>query len=70
MVNAQIASCGVRDVALMVQAAELSPGDRVLEVDTGSGHAAAVISQIAREVHTPGRGQPRLSNVHAHRETK
>src|SRR5579859_6556422 len=39
-------------VALMVEAAELKPDDRVLEVGTGSGYAAAVISQIAHEVYT------------------
>jgi len=39
-------------VALMIEAAELKPSDRVLEVGTGSGYAAAVISQIAREVYT------------------
>jgi len=39
-------------VALMVEALELKPGDRVLEVGTGSGYAAAVISRIASEVYT------------------
>jgi protein-L-isoaspartate(D-aspartate) O-methyltransferase len=39
-------------VALMVEAAEVKPGDRVLDVGTGSGYAAAVLSQIAREVYT------------------
>ena len=38
-------------VALMIEAAEVSPGDRVLEVGAGSGYAAAVMGQIAREVH-------------------
>src|SRR4051812_25629616 len=33
-------------VALMIEAAEVKPGDRVLEVGTGSGYAAAVASQI------------------------
>ena len=37
-------------VALMIQAAELAPGDRVLEVGAGSGYAAAVMSRIARQV--------------------
>ena len=37
-------------VALMIQAAELATGDRVLEVGAGSGYAAAVMSRIAREV--------------------
>ena len=39
-------------VALMTQALELTPSDRVLEVGTGSGYAAAVLAKIAREVYT------------------
>src|SRR4051795_6888617 len=39
-------------VALMLEAAEVRPGDRVLEVGTGSGYAAAIASRLAREVHT------------------
>ena len=37
-------------VALMIDAAGIGPGDKVLEVGAGSGYAAAVIGQIAREV--------------------
>ena len=37
-------------VALMIAAAGIGPGDRVLEVGAGSGYAAAVISRVAREV--------------------
>jgi len=37
-------------VALMIQAAELATGNRVLEVGAGSGYAAAVMSRIVREV--------------------
>src|SRR5882757_8409275 len=37
-------------VALMIEAAEIDEDDRVLEVGTGSGYAAAVVAQIAREV--------------------
>lgn len=37
-------------VALSAQAAALCPGDRVLDVGTGSGYAAAVYAQIAAEV--------------------
>src|SRR5438105_8198641 len=44
-------------VALMTEAAEVKPGDRVLDVGTGSGYAAAVLSQIAREVYTIERHQ-------------
>lgn len=37
-------------VALMAEAAELAPGDEVLEVGAGSGYAAAVLSRIAAHV--------------------
>jgi protein-L-isoaspartate(D-aspartate) O-methyltransferase len=37
-------------VALMIQAAEIKPGDKVLEIGAGSGYAAAVISRIAGKV--------------------
>jgi protein-L-isoaspartate(D-aspartate) O-methyltransferase len=37
-------------VALMIQAAEIKPGDKVLEIGAGSGYAAAVISRIADKV--------------------
>jgi protein-L-isoaspartate(D-aspartate) O-methyltransferase len=39
-------------VALMTEALELTPDDRVLEIGTGSGYAAAVLSRIARWVYT------------------
>jgi protein-L-isoaspartate(D-aspartate) O-methyltransferase len=39
-------------VALMTQLAELEPDDVVLEVGTGSGYQAAVLSEIVREVYT------------------
>jgi protein-L-isoaspartate(D-aspartate) O-methyltransferase len=39
-------------VGLMVEALQLASGDRVLEIGTGSGYAAAVIARIAREVIT------------------
>lgn len=37
-------------VAFMIEAAEIAPGDTVLEVGAGSGYAAAVISRIAGSV--------------------
>lgn len=37
-------------VALMIEAAEIKRGDKVLEVGSGSGYAAAVISRIASRV--------------------
>lgn len=39
-------------VAFMAQAAQLSSTDKVLEIGTGSGYGAAVLSQLADEVHT------------------
>ncbi|MBZ9883379.1 protein-L-isoaspartate(D-aspartate) O-methyltransferase [Mesorhizobium sp. CA10] len=39
-------------VAYMIEAAEIDPGDRVLEVGTGSGYAAAVMSRVAASVYT------------------
>jgi protein-L-isoaspartate(D-aspartate) O-methyltransferase len=39
-------------VAFMCQALELRGDERVLEVGTGSGYGAAVLSQLAREIHT------------------
>jgi len=39
-------------VAAMVEALKLGPGDRVLEIGTGSGYAAAVLGEIADEVYT------------------
>jgi protein-L-isoaspartate(D-aspartate) O-methyltransferase len=37
-------------VGLMIEAAGIKPGDKVLEVGAGSGYAAAVISRIAEKV--------------------
>ncbi len=39
-------------VALMTAALELKEGDRVLEVGTGSGYAAAVLAEISSQVFT------------------
>ena len=39
-------------VAVMTEALGLRPGDRVLEIGTGSGYAAAVLAVIAAEVYT------------------
>ena len=38
-------------VALMIEAAEVKPGDKVLEIGAGSGYAAAVMGQIADRVY-------------------
>ncbi|MBU2982614.1 protein-L-isoaspartate(D-aspartate) O-methyltransferase [Lentibacter algarum] len=39
-------------VGLMTQALEVGPRDKVLEVGTGSGYQAAILSQLARRVYT------------------
>ncbi len=39
-------------VATMCEAAQLTEDDKVLEVGTGSGYGAAILSQLCREVHT------------------
>ena len=39
-------------VALMTQAAKLKPTDRVLEIGTGSGYQAAVLSLLVSEVYS------------------
>ncbi|OBQ85999.1 protein-L-isoaspartate(D-aspartate) O-methyltransferase [Mesorhizobium sp. WSM3873] len=39
-------------VAFMLEMAEIGPGDHVLEVGTGSGYAAAVMSRIVDHVYT------------------
>jgi protein-L-isoaspartate(D-aspartate) O-methyltransferase len=39
-------------VALMTAALDLKPEERVLEIGTGSGYAAAVLAEIAKEVYT------------------
>lgn len=39
-------------VALMIEAMQLAGGERVLEIGTGSGYAAAVLAAIAAEVFT------------------
>ncbi|MBM1174731.1 protein-L-isoaspartate(D-aspartate) O-methyltransferase [Microvirga arabica] len=38
-------------VALMIEAAEVKPSERVLEVGAGSGYAAAVMSRVAARVY-------------------
>ena len=39
-------------VALMTHLLQVQPGDRVLEIGTGSGYQAAVLSVLAREVYS------------------
>ncbi|MCI2393380.1 protein-L-isoaspartate(D-aspartate) O-methyltransferase [Aliiroseovarius sediminis] len=44
-------------VGLMTQAAQINPRDKVLEVGTGSGYQAAILSRLARRVYTIDRHQ-------------
>ncbi|MDG1787041.1 MAG: protein-L-isoaspartate O-methyltransferase, partial [Paracoccaceae bacterium] len=39
-------------VGFMTQALMVTPRDKVLEVGTGSGYQAAILSQLARRVYT------------------
>lgn len=39
-------------VALMLEAAEIAPENRLLEIGAGSGYAAALLGHMAQEVHT------------------
>ena len=47
-------------VALMCEAARLAPTDRVLEIGSGSGYSAAILSRLAHRVWTIERN-PRLA---------
>jgi protein-L-isoaspartate(D-aspartate) O-methyltransferase len=53
-------------VALMIDAADVAPGDRVLEVGAGSGYAAAVLGRIAARVYAIER-HPELAMAAAER---
>jgi protein-L-isoaspartate(D-aspartate) O-methyltransferase len=53
-------------VALMTRALELKPNDRVLEIGTGSGYAAAVLSRIADQVITVERHAELAHNAAEH----
>ena len=39
-------------VAFMAEAADIQPGDRVLEIGAGSGYGAAVLAELSSEVYT------------------
>ena len=42
----------------MTQALKVGPRDKVLEVGTGSGYQAVILSQLARRVYTVERHRP------------
>ena len=50
-------------VGLMTQALNVQPRDKVLEVGTGSGYQAAVLSQLARRVYTVDRHRRLVSEA-------
>lgn len=39
-------------VGYMTEAADIAPGERVLEIGTGSGYQAAVLAELAKEVYS------------------
>jgi protein-L-isoaspartate(D-aspartate) O-methyltransferase len=45
-------------IAFMVQALEIGPRDRVLEIGTGSGYQSAILSLLAKEVYSIERITP------------
>lgn len=52
-------------VGLMSQALDLSPRHKVLEVGTGSGYQAAVLSQLARRIYTVERHKTLVNEAKA-----
>ncbi len=55
-------------VAYMAEAAKISPNDKVLEIGTGCGYAAAVFSHLGKEVYTvetiPGLAREAKGRLH------
>lgn len=39
-------------VGYMTEAAEIAPGEKVLEIGTGSGYQAAILAELAKQVYT------------------
>ncbi len=52
-------------VGLMTQALDVKPRDKVLEVGTGSGYQAAILSQLARRVYTVERHRRLVNEARA-----
>lgn len=52
-------------VGLMTQALNVQPRDKVLEVGTGSGYQAAVLSKLARRVYTVERHRRLINDAQA-----
>ena len=52
-------------VGLMTQALNVRPRDKVLEIGTGSGYQAAILSQLARRVYTVERHRSLVTEARA-----
>jgi len=52
-------------VGLMTQALQVNPRDKVLEIGTGSGYQAAILSHLARRVYTVDRHKALISDARA-----
>ena len=52
-------------VGLMTQALQVSPRDKVLEVGTGSGYQAVILSHLARRVYTVDRHKELMNDARA-----
>ncbi|MGR3484101.1 MAG: protein-L-isoaspartate(D-aspartate) O-methyltransferase [Paracoccaceae bacterium] len=52
-------------VAKMTEALQVGPRDKVLEIGTGSGYQAAVLSYLARRVYTVDRHRPLATQARA-----
>ena len=52
-------------VGIMTQALRISPRDKILEVGTGSGYQAAILSHLARRVYTVDRYKRLVTEAHA-----
>ncbi len=52
-------------VGLMTQALQVSPRDKVLEIGTGSGYQAAILSKLARRVYTIDRYRSLVEDARA-----
>ena len=57
-------------VGLMTQALQINPRDKVLEVGTGSGYQAAILSRLARRVYTVDRHARLVREANATSETR
>ncbi|MDE0968581.1 MAG: protein-L-isoaspartate(D-aspartate) O-methyltransferase [Octadecabacter sp.] len=51
-------------VGLMTQALNVQPRDKVLEVGTGSGYQAVILSHLARRIYTVDRHKALANNAH------